>query len=193
MGVVDDDAGEGGAECGGGGKHHGDHAHSRAAPVGREDIEDAVKQQRHEEGGGYSLHHAPDQQHAEVGRQSTNQRTGEEGGLGDEQHFAGFKPLDNAGGNRRECAHHQEKAGGEPLGSGFVDVEIAHDGRERHVEQGIVQVAEEGADKERGHDGFGGEAGAVGEVFVLGVGRIGVLHRAFFLVIRLWPRGYLKA
>lgn len=62
--------------------------------------------------------------------------------------FAGFKPLDHTGGNRRERAYHQEKAGGEPLGSGFVDMEIAHDGCERDVEKDVVQVAEEGADEE---------------------------------------------
>ena len=53
VGVVDDDAGEGVAKRGGGGEHHGDYAHGRAAPVGWENVEDAVKQQRYEEGGGY--------------------------------------------------------------------------------------------------------------------------------------------
>jgi len=113
--------------------------------------------------------------------------------LRDEHHAARFHPLDEAGGNRRERAHHQQKACGEPLHGGFVHGEVVHDRGEGDVEQGVVEVAEEGANEEGGDDGFGGEARAVGEVFVLGIGGIGVLHEVFFLVIRLWPRGYLKS
>ena len=35
--------------------------------LGGEDIEDAVKQQRHEEGSGYGLHHAPDSSTPKLG------------------------------------------------------------------------------------------------------------------------------
>ena len=51
-----------------------------------------------------------------------------------------------------------------------------HDRGEGDVEQGVVEVAEEGANEEGGDDGFGGKAGAVGEVFVFGGGVGGGVH-----------------
>ena len=88
----------------------------------------------------------------------------------DEHHAARFHPLDEAGGNRRERAHHQQKACGEPLHGGFVYVEIRHDFGERDVEQRVVEVAEKRTDKQREDDELGGEIGVVAVVLCVGVG-----------------------
>ena len=110
--VVGDEAGDGWADGGGNGEHHGDDAHCGAAPLGRVDGEDAVEQQRHEAGGGDGLHQPPGDEDGEGRRAGADERAGEEGCLGDEHYFAGLYPLDEVGGDGGEGAHHQQEAGG---------------------------------------------------------------------------------
>ena len=83
-----------------------------------------------------------------------------------------------------ERAHHQQKARGQPLHGGFVHAEILHDGRERDIEQRVVQIAEKRADKQGGDNGFGGKLRVVGEIFVLGAGRFGMRTMHIFILLK---------
>ena len=84
-----------------------------------------------------------------------------------------------------ERAHHQQKARGQPLHGGFVHAEILHDGRERDIEQRVVQIAEKRTDKQGGDNGFGGELRVVGEIFVLGAGGFGMRTMHIFYPIKI--------
>ena len=155
MGVVDDNARQRGPQRGGDGEHHGNHAHGRAAFLRRVNRHNAVEQQGDEERGRNRLHHAPRNQQRKHGRKRANQRAQQEGGLREQQHFFGGQPLNQVGGDGGERAHYQQKARGQPLHGGFVHAEILHDGRERDIEQRVVQIAEKRADKQGGNNGFG--------------------------------------
>ena len=163
-----------GPSAGGDGKHHGNHAHGCAAFLRRVNRHNAVEQQRDEKRGLYRLHHAPRNQQRKHGRKRANQRAQQEGSLREQQHFFGVQPLNQVGGDGGERAHDQQKARGQPLHGGFVHAEILHDGRERDIEQRIVQIAEKRADKQGGDNGFGGELRVIGEIFVLRADRFGV-------------------
>ena len=170
VGGRNDKAGQGRADGRGDGEGHGYQPHVGAAPLRRVEGEDGVHQQGHGDGRRQGLEEAAEQQHAEIRGQQTDERAEGKVAEGEQGHGAGRKPLNQAGGNRRKGAHDQQEAGGQPLGLGFVEVECGHKGGQGHIEQGVIEIAEEAPDEEGADNQQRRETGVVGQI----AGRVGV-------------------
>ena len=165
--VVNDEARDRGTQCRGRAEHHGHQPHDLAASLGRIDGQRGIHQQRHGERRRHGLHQPPRQQQSERGCRRADQRSRQEGAQRDQREPPGIKPLHQAGGQRRQRPHHQQKARGHPLHGGLFHRELPHQRGQGHVEQGLVQKADEGPDEQRADDQRAGKGRVVVKVLVL--------------------------
>ena len=146
---VEDEPGQGRAECRGDGHDDGDPAHEATAGVFGHDRHDRRHEQRHHHRRARGLNDAGDDEHGEFGCERTEQGAGCEEAHRQEEHLPCGQALEQVAGRRDDDGHREHERRRRPLGDVERDPEVGDEVRDRHAHDRLVEEGDEGGPEEQ--------------------------------------------
>ena len=148
---VDQETGQGRADCRRKADEQADNTHGATALLTRKDEQDGAHDHRHDSAGACRLDHTACQEHVEVGRQGSHDAADAKEGDSADVELACRQPAHQISGKRDDYRLGKRVARGKPLDRGGGDVHLTHNRREGRSEQRRVEHGDKGARKQN-HD-----------------------------------------